>query len=210
MNEVYAVSADVNSMKQQIELMASEGNGIVICDNQSYSYAGEFLKRIKQVQKQVDDTRKGMTRPMDEAKKKVMELFKPIESRINDMEASVKTSLLQYQTIVDRRIREELEEKRKKDEAEAAELAQDAEFFGSNSVEMEQTEVKDQMQNVAPTVSGITTKMVWDFEIVDEALLPREMLSADIKKIRAGVEFGMRDVAGLRIFQKQVISSRRS
>jgi len=199
----------ITAIKDQIEALSKEGKALVITDNDSYSFAGEFLKRIKQAQKQVDDTRKGMTRPLDEAKKKILDLFRPVETRILEAETSVKASLLQYQKVVDERIRVEQEERRKKEEAEMAEKLKDAEFFGDKSVEIEPSKLEDMPVNVAPVVSGISTKTIWTYEIQDEKLLPREFLSADEKKIRAGVEFGIREVPGLKIFQKQLISSRR-
>lgn len=204
MNEV-AVSA----IKDQIDELANEGRSIVIADNDSYIHAGNYLKKLKAAQKDLDDRRKGMTRPMDEAKKKVMDFFRPFEAKISELETSLKQSLIKYQAVVDARIQAELEEKRKKDEAEAAERAKDAAFFGETSVELEPTPVEDQMKNVAPVVSGISTKTVWEYEIIDASKLPIEMLMPDPKKIRAAVDFGMRDVPGLRIFPMKVMSARR-
>jgi hypothetical protein len=198
----------ITLIKDQIEELSREGKAIVIADNQSYEVAGLFLKRIKQAQKDLDDRRRSMTRPLDESKKQIMDLFRPVESKIIEIETSIKKSLVQYQAIVDARIKAELEEKRKKDEAEAAEKAKDAEFFGED-IFIEETKVEDQMQNVAPVVSGISTKTVWDYEIIDMSKLPIEMMMPDPKKIRAAVDFGMRDVPGLRIFSKQVVSARR-
>lgn len=199
----------VTAIKDQIEALSSEGRALIIADNNSYLYAGEFLRRIKTAQKQLDDTRKGMTRPLDESKKKIMDLFRPVEGKIAEVEASVKRSLLTYQEEQDRRLQAELEERRKKDEAEMAEKLKDAEFFGNDTIDIEPSSASEMPVNMPVKAEGISTRTVWEFEIVDESKLPREMLSADLKKIRAAVEFGMRDVAGLRIYPMKQMSARR-
>lgn len=199
----------IAEIKGQIEQLSREGTALVITDNESFAYAGEFARKIKQAQKQVDDTRKGMTRPLDESKKKIMDLFRPVEDRIAELERSVKGSMLVYQTEVDRKIRIEREEQAKKDAEELAQRMKDAEFFGETSVDIEPSKPETMPVNVAPVASGVSTKMVWTFEIIDESTLPREMLSVDTKKIKAAVDFGMRDVPGLRIYQQPIISVRR-
>jgi hypothetical protein len=203
MNEI-----TITAIKDQIESLASEGKALVITDNASYIEAGEFLKRIKQAQKKVDETRKGMTKPLDESKKKIMDLFRPVEARIADAEASVKDSLLTYQTEQAKRLEAELEAKRKRDEVELAEKIKDAEFFGEKDVEFGTSEVADMPVNVQPVVSGISTKSVWTYEIENESLIPMEYFSLDESKIKKAVDFGIRNVPGLKIYQKQIISAR--
>jgi hypothetical protein len=205
MNEVA-----ITTIKNQIEALSNEGKALVITDNASYGVAGEFLKKIKQAQKNVDDTRKGMTRPIDEAKSKIMDLFRPVEARIKDIEASVKRSLLEYQRIVDEKIRLEREAQDKKDAEELAQKQKDAEFFGDNEpIEIEPSKIEDMPVNVAPVVSGISTKLVWTYNIIDENKIPREFCSPDPKKISGAISFGVREVEGLRIYQEKIISSRR-
>jgi len=204
MNEVAIIA-----IKDQIEALSKEGKSLVITDNPSYEVAGGFLKKIKQAQKNVDETRKGMTKPLDESKKKIMDLFRPVETRIAEIEASVKRSLLEYQRIVDERIRLENEARAKKDSEEMEQKAKDAEFFGDDSIDMEPSKLEDMPVNVAPVVSGISTRLVWDFEIKEEGAITREYCSSDTKKIRAAVDFGVREIPGVRVFQKEIISARR-
>lgn len=199
----------IATIKDQIAELTREGIAIVIKDNESFAYAGEFARKIKQAQKQVDDTRKGMTRPLDESKKKIMDLFRPIEDRIAELERSVKGSMLAYQAEVDRKIREEREAKEKKDREEMEQKLKDAAFFGESTVDIDEPKAEEAFINVAPVATGVSTKMVWTFEIVDESKLPREMLSVDERKIKAAVDFGVRDIPGLKIYQKPVMAIRR-
>jgi hypothetical protein len=198
-------------IREQIDALTNEGKALVITDNASYEVAGEFLKRVKSAQKQVDDTRKGMTRPIDEAKKKIMDLFRPIENRTAEIEASLKKSMLDYQIIQQKRLAAELDEKRKQDEAEREQAAKDAAFFGEAEpdpfAEVPVASVPA-IVNVPPVVSGVSTRTAWTYEITDESLIPREFLSVDESKIRADIALGKRDIAGVKIFQKTIISAR--
>lgn len=61
-----------------------------------------------------------------------------------------------------------------------------------------------------PKVEGVSFRTDWDFEIVDPALIPREYMVPDEKKIR-GVVRAMRGAAripGVRAFEKRVTSVR--
>lgn len=72
--------------------------------------SGELLKDIKRRQKTLADLRLSITRPMDTAKKRVMELFQPAVNRLANAERLIKAAVLTY-TQEQERLRREAQAK---------------------------------------------------------------------------------------------------
>jgi hypothetical protein len=63
-------------------------------------------------------------------------------------------------------------------------------------------------QTVKTAMSATSIRQQWTFEILDEAKIPREYCKPDNALINAAIKLGRRDIAGLRIYQKNVVVSR--
>lgn len=79
-----------------------------------YTDAGEQLKQIKAAMKRLDDLRKGMTRPLDTAKKAIMDFFRAPEEKLARAESGIKRAMISYS---DEQERIRREEQRKAEEA---------------------------------------------------------------------------------------------
>lgn len=79
-----------------------------------YTAAGDELGRIKAAQKRLDETRKGLTKPLDESKRRIMDFFRAPAEKLAQAEKAIKSACLTYQQEQDRIRREE---QRKADEA---------------------------------------------------------------------------------------------
>lgn len=62
-----------------------------------FQRCGEGLKALKAASKSIDERRKKITKPLDDAKREVMALFKPILDLYGQAEAAVKRKLADYQ-----------------------------------------------------------------------------------------------------------------
>lgn len=72
-----------------------------------YSAAGEELTRIKAAQKRLDETRKSLTKPLDESKKRIMDFFRAPAEKLADAEKAIKGACIGYQQEQERIRREE-------------------------------------------------------------------------------------------------------
>lgn len=156
-----------------------------IANPQDFSIAGNDLTAIKTKYKELEELRKSMTKPLDESKKRIMDLFrKPLEV-LETAEKAIKFALLSYS---------EREAK-----AEAERKAQ-AETSGDMELYIE----------VAPKAEGVSTREIWKFEIVDEKLIPREWLTPDLNKIGQAAR-GAKDaisIPGVRIYSEKILSAK--
>jgi hypothetical protein len=59
-------------------------------------------------------------------------------------------------------------------------------------------------QKVVRTESGsASSRKVWTFEVVDMAKVPRTHLTLDEKQVRADIDAGIREIPGIKIFEKE-------
>ena len=91
-----------------------------------YEIAGGQLKEVKAMAKRLEEQRKSITKPLDEAKKAVMDTFRPALEFCEQAESTIKRSMLAYDE-EQRRIRQEEERKaREKAEAERKRIQEEA------------------------------------------------------------------------------------
>ena len=185
--------------------------------------AQEVRASVNTQLKNLIEQRMEITRPMDAAKAKVMDLFRPITTAL---ENAIK--------VFDRKIvawddaQEEIRKKRQRDEDAAAEAERvrlqaisdkAAEKGQEGKAERFQERAEAVVANVVPTevarAGGVSIASRWSFEIIDPKkieplfLMPNEVAIG--KVVRAmGKEAQAVVGAGVRIIEAKSVSSRRS
>lgn len=204
---------------------------------QVYNMANADLTAIKTRMTALTEQRMTITRPMDAAKKAVMNLFAPAIAHLEEAERIIKHGMTGFITAQERARRAEEERQRRLAEeqeraarAEAARIARaqeeeaarkraEAEALAEqakNAAPEEAAQIEAQAQELAaqaeqaqasaeevrvaaatapppapivlPEVSkgaGVSTREVWDFEIVDFAALPDEYKAPNEKLLRS-------------------------
>lgn len=196
--------------------------------------AAEELGSIKAKQKELDELRKSLTRPLDEAKARIMDLFRKPQELLAQAETTIKGAIGSWQAEErlraeeQRRAAEEVaraERERLAEEARQAEEAAKAAAAAGDESAAAEAQAKavvlaaeaEVVEHLAPAVveapaklAGVSTRQDWDFEIVDANAIPREFLVVDEKKVRAYVKAMKSDakIPGVRVFAKEVIAAR--
>lgn len=109
---------EVRELDEQSQLLATVGRAYSITTAEHYAVAGEELTRVKAAQKRLDALRKSMTRPLDEAKRTIMDFFRAPEERLAQAESGIKRAMASFAEAQERARREE---QRRLDEAARAE-----------------------------------------------------------------------------------------
>jgi hypothetical protein len=213
-----ATRPDVRALVDESAMILTHAKEFRIATNVSYKLAGEELKRIKGAMKRMEELRTAITRPMDAAKRAVMDLFGPPAERLATAERSIKSAMVTYQNEIERQAREE----RLIAEREAREQQERLEAAASRAAERGEMETADALQSQAatvqpvavtretPKIAGINFRDAWKFEITDPAAIPREYLLVDESKIRKIVQAMKADtkIPGVRVYsEKQPASS---
>jgi len=222
-SETLEIPAQAKQLIEETEIVVAQTQTFSIATVTDYQLAGEELKTIKGRMKELDDSRTSMTRPLDEAKKRIMAMFSPVEDGLKKAENLIKRAMLGYQ--------QEQERKRQEEEARLRKIAED-EQRRRNALATKQAEkarargneerAQEILENVPiiPTpvvlkeqskVKGISTRKVWKFRIIDANQLPREYMIANEKMLLAFAQAtkGTIPVPGVEFYSEKIVAAGR-
>ncbi len=174
------------------------GINIPITDNDQKDAAAELLREIKSVQKELDERKKEITKPLDAARKALLALFKPKEDELSQAEASLRRNILTYsqaQEAARAKLEAQLRDEHRRQQEEIEAQARELEEAGNN----EQAEVMRIVAAVPPTIilakdktEGISKRTTWKAEVTNL----RELVEA-VADGRADIEFLQADMSSL-------------
>ena len=197
---------------------------------ETFELASEELRSTKARLSKLEDQRKSITRPMDEAKAAVMDVFRSPVELLTRVESIWKSKMLAYQQEEQRKaeaLRLEAEkaaqEERQRLESEAKKLEEEGR---SGEAEVKRT-VADMVvaapapAPAVPAAKGISTTTTVYFEVTDLLELVKHiaahpelinLVATDTVKLRAYVKgLGLAcNLPGVRVFNKQTMAARRA
>lgn len=214
------VAADLATIHRRLD-------GLTIASQPQALGVHNGLAEVKRLRETVESTRKAQVGPLNEQVKAINNAWRAVTEVLDKLEQTAKRKLLAWQQAERERIAREQEAARKRQE-EAARREQEAlrraeEAKNSRSREKALAEAQKAGQELmaarveepmdAPTGiktdSGTTwTRPVWTFKVADPQLVPREFLCVDEKAIRAAIAKGVRDIAGVTIWQDEQLATR--
>ena len=202
---------------------------LTVSNDAEFRAGGALFREIADRRRELDITRLGITRPMDEAKKRVMELFAPVLAQIGEAEAAVKSELTTYEEQVEREARrqaaeaeEAMRKAREAAEEEAAALAamgrpEEAEAVRYEAATAPSPEVPT--ATMPPRATGVVSGTSWSAEVTDKAALIKFVAGGggaldwlDVNMPRLNAEARSRreamNVPGARAVRKKTLSGR--
>lgn len=192
----------IATAKQQIEMLAVACKNFVITDDASLEKGKELVKEARRIEQFIEEKRKEATKPLLDKKKQIDEFAKSLTNELNNAVKSLRAQMQKYEEEKERRRLEELrrlveERRRKEEELRQAQLSQD-----ETQVEKLQELAKIEEKTSQLSEKSSSLRMIWTFEVVDINQVPREYLVLDETAVRRAIQSGVREIPGLRIFQK--------
>ncbi len=225
------ISSEVQVKIDETQTLAKTYENYTIDSIEKYQFSAQDLKAVKAKAKELTETRMSLTRPIEESKKKIIALFNaPLEFLVK-AEGSIKRAMVGWQDEQEKirqaeqarldKLQQEKEAKlRAAAEKEAARIANLKTDAAKERATAKAEELKAQADATAEAqmvveskveeVSGISTRKVWKFEVVDINELPREYMVADeayIGKIVRASQ-GKKEIPGVKIYSENIIASR--
>lgn len=105
-----------------------------------------------------------------------------------------------------RKEREELENQRLAIEREKREIAEQKRIMEEAKKAEDEKRLREEkikQMEEEDSIKGITK--LWTYDIVDEAKIPVQFCSLDSKKINKAIKAGIREIAGLKIYQRTMV-----
>jgi hypothetical protein len=221
--EGLAAVLDTKPIEQEVSVGIASTSTLAVTDAVTYAAAGEHLVGLATLKKRIEeyfeaDVKNAHTlwSSLTGKRKKAVDA---VEGRI----AQIKRMMAGWSQEQERIRREEelrasREAKRFEDERIAAEAAL-LETHGQPELAaavLEQAIAAPapmvSLPSNVPKVAGVSTVEAWDFDVINEDLLPRKYMSKDMKKIRADVDAlkGMTKIPGVRVFRNDHVRVRAS
>lgn len=193
-----------------------QANAVTITDSQGYMAAGELWKAIKALKDQVVDTFKPIIDKAHAAHKEALaqkaKIFDPLDTASRTVKSLMEKYDREQEAIrqaEERRLQEiarKAEEDRKLQEALAMEATgnkEEAQVIINEEVYVPPVIVPKAVPKMS---GGPVYRTIWDFEIINEALIPRQYLIPDLVKI-GGVARALKKEAkipGVNVWEKRV------
>jgi len=206
--------------KQQIEKvessvlsLAERANGFIVENEIDAEVASDFLRNIKDTEKKIEDKRLEFTTPLNQSLKAINVTFKNLTAPLAVAKKIVSDKILSWRSIEAEKIRKAEEEAR---EAEAEKIrkiqeALKAEGDAKKKQEMieeivKAEELKPIIKKQETTIGSSQARKIWTYEVVDFSKVPDKYKEISKTEINASIRAGERNIDGLRIYQKEILS----
>jgi len=189
-----------------IELV-ERAQGIEIADDESDVEAAEFLAQVKTARKRVDELRHWFTDPLETQKKAIIARFKTTDAPLEQAQKIVGRKHIAYQSAKEEAARKEQERLRRLAEARQERAVRRAEEKGLEAPTpvIPMPTVEAPAKTIHTAAGAVTTRKVWQHEVVDFAALPDEYKVPDDVKLGKVVRAGVREIPGVRIFDEMIV-----
>lgn len=174
--------SQVPVISEAAQTTLAEVRKLEIKNQDQYALAQESRKNINARIKALEDRRKSITAPLDEAKKSIMDLFRVPINALTEARGITDTLCIAYDDEQEQKRRAEqarLEREAEKKRQEAEKKAAEARAAG-NEAKAEKYEEKAAevvapvLASTAQKVEGVTYRTLWRTEVVDFKALPDE------------------------------------
>ena len=211
--------------QQEAPAILKRAEALVIFNQGQYEKANSDLKLLKIKIREFDSKRKEITKPLDQAKNAVMDLFRTPLEILAKAESIVKRAMITYAEEQERLRREEQRKidakARVEEDRKRKELAARAEKWAAKGNEAKAEELQEQAEEVhveTPVIApiaekpkGVSYRDKWSVDkIVDAEKVPREYLEINISALNtiAQATKGLAKIAGVTFKCEKILSSR--
>lgn len=190
---------------------------VTVSDVESAEKASDLARRIKAVFNKIEDARKNLTAPLRAQEKSINGRFKSVADLLTTAEGDIKALLLAYQREEQRKAdelrRQQAEAERKRQEEEQRK-AEEARAAGQAPPPVAEPPPPPPVAEAPRTLRGemgsvSSIRENWTYEVVDLSIVPFAYVQVNHAAVMEAVKKGgVREIAGLRIFNKGSVSIR--
>ena len=223
------ISVNIDTVEEQKKTsdvpVLCEKAELIISNQSDYEAASTVLSEVKSRYKELDAQRKEITKPIDAAKKAVMDLFKTPLELLEKAESKIKGLMIGYTNEQERKAREEQARLQRLADAEAAKQKKILEEKIARAEASGKTEKAEELQMqketitpiVAPIIApqietpkGVSYRDQWSAEVTDINLVPREYLIANMPALNkmAQATKGTLSIPGVKFTSTKILASR--
>ena len=192
------------ALEEQSQPLLKWLHGLKVTSPDEQKEAEDLLISARYAWKQADGKRKELTRPLDDAKKRIIQLFQPYMNRLETGINILNRELTTYhQSLVALR----KEQERKALEEQAARMREAAQT-GEVLEPVDAPGVPNAPKTSRANLGTVTYREDLDVQVIDPGKVPRDLCEPSLPRIRARVKSGVTDIPGVLVTRKVVSSTR--
>lgn len=210
---------EAKKLEQEAEVQLVEVQKLIIGTSDQYVFANDKLKLVKSRAKELNDLRLSLTRPLDESKERIMNLFRPAVDKFKTAEKMIKDAMLEYDREMEKKraeeeeaLRKAAEEERERLEKEAKKIAKNGDLDAALALRQQAGEIEDPtVEKDTPKVSGLAKRKIWKYRITNMDKLPREYMIPNHEMLSefARETKGEADIPGVEVYYEEILQSGR-
>ena len=166
--------------------------------------AEDLLISARLAWRQADEKRKELTRPLDDAKRRIIDLFKP---HMNRLETGINILNRQLTSYHESLLALRQEQERRALEEQAARM-KEAEETGEALEPIQAPELANVTKTSRAHLGTVTYRQEPDIQVVDPAKVPRDLCEPSLPRIRARVKSGVTNIPGVLVTTKLISVAR--
>lgn len=175
----------VRKAESDAALMTQQADLIQVTTTEQEEQAYDALKQIKMAIKTIEDRRKEITKPLNASLKATNAMFKTLSAPFVLADKTIRDKVMDFRELQEEKAQKELERRQK------IQAAHEAKGHETHEITQPKAEVAK---------ATVTTKR-WTYEVADVEKIPREYLVVDSAAVNRAIRNGVREIAGIDIFQ---------
>jgi hypothetical protein len=222
-----AAKVDIERYRAEIDEVRDRSDALMVRDQGTKSEAVQLGTSAKKLAKKIEEARKQIIGPASEYVGAVNNFAKSFTAPLSEIETQLKKKINDHDRSMEiqrqqreqaaRQAAAELQARLDKEAAEANKKAQaEAKKAGLKPESVEVIVAPQVPEPIMPAEKAVTRtdsgasyqRKTWTFEVFDESLVPAEYLIVDPIKIRQAVRMGIREIPGVKIYEKTETSFR--
>lgn len=197
--EAQARLAEIPAIDAYAEEQLALAKGVSINDEESNAAGAELVVNLAKTRKAFEDLQKYFTSPLEARKKQVIAVFKGLSDAVTKEEVRLRDEAGRYFMVK--------ENARRAEEAARIQAQQEAErkarAVGKAAPKPLAAAPVAPTPRTSVTENGsLAIKLVWGFDVIDPAAVPRKYLAVDERSIRAAIADGVREIPGVVISER--------
>jgi len=203
----------MQKVEDRVLSLTGRANSFVVKTTDDVEAASEFLKKIKDAGRKIEDKRLEFTGPLNQSLKAINTTFKKLREPLEQAKRVLSDKILSWRRIENERARKAEEVRRKEEEEKIRKImeARKAEVSAEKKQEMieeiiEEDEQKPVIEKPKGTIGKARTRKVWTFKVEDFSQVPDKYKLLNQVEVNEDIRAGVRKIDGLKIYQKELLT----